>query len=169
MSDSQHHAPGLMQQFISTAILFVLGAVMVVIFARLAGWGPAPGGSREALSEAAVADRIQPVGNLKFTGAAVATEPRAGEVVYQQVCSACHAAAVNGAPKFGDAAAWAPRLKTGFEALLASALKGKGNMPPQAGAASELEVARGVVYMANKAGGKFDEPKAPAAAASAAK
>jgi hypothetical protein len=30
-------------------------------------------------------------------------------------------------------------------------------------ASSELEIGRAVVYMANQAGGKLDEPKAPAA------
>jgi cytochrome c5 len=74
-----------------------------------------------------------------------------------------------GAPKFGDAGAWGPRVKTGFEALLNSALKGKNSMPAQSGgAASDYEIARAVVYMANQGGAKFDEPKAPAAAASAA-
>ena len=41
-------------------------------------------------------------------------------------CSACHAAGVAGAPKFGDHAAWEPRIKAGYESLLNSALKGKG-------------------------------------------
>ena len=75
-----------------------------------------------------------------------------------------------GAPKVGDEAAWAARIKTGYDALLASALKGKGNMGAQGGGDfSDFEIARGVVHMVNKSGGKLDEPKAPAAAASAAK
>ena len=50
-----------------------------------------------------------------------------------------------------------------------TALKGKGNMPAQGGGdSSDFEIARAVVFMANKGGAKFDEPKAPAAAASAA-
>jgi cytochrome c5 len=60
-------------------------------------------------------------------------------------------------------------VKTGYEALLTSALKGKGNMGAQGGGDfSDYEVSRAVVYMANNGGAKFDEPKAPAAAASAA-
>ena len=39
------------------------------------------------------------------------------------------------APKLGDKAAWAPRAATGKDALLASVIKGKGAMPPKAGAA----------------------------------
>jgi cytochrome c5 len=75
-----------------------------------------------------------------------------------------------GAPKIGDEAAWGPRVKAGYDTLLNSALKGKGNMPPQGGGdSSEFEIGRAVVFMANKGGAKFDEPKAPAEAASAAK
>src|SRR5678815_309459 len=74
-----------------------------------------------------------------------------------------------GAPKLGDVAAWGPRIKSGFDALLHSALAGKGQMPPQGGGDfSDFEIARAVVYMANKAGGTFPEPALPAAAASTA-
>ena len=94
---------------------------------------------------------------------------KTGEQVYQGQCVACHGAGVAGAPKFGDAAAWGPRIGSGYEALLNSALKGKGAMAAQGGGEfSDFEVGRAVVYMANKGGAKFDEPKAPAAAASAA-
>ena len=61
-------------------------------------------------------------------------------------------------------------VKGGVEALLTSALKGKGNMGAQGGGDfSDFEIKRAVVYMANQSGAKFEEPKAPAAAASAAK
>jgi cytochrome c5 len=74
-----------------------------------------------------------------------------------------------GAPKTGDEAAWAPRIKTGLDALVQSALKGKGAMAAQGGGEfSDFEIRRAVVYLANKGGAKFDEPKPPAAAASAA-
>ena len=62
----------------------------------------------------------------------------------------CHAAGVLGAPKLGDAAAWGPRIKTGVEALLNSALKGKGGMAAQGGGEfSDFEIHRAVVYLAN--------------------
>jgi cytochrome c5 len=94
---------------------------------------------------------------------------RTGEQVYAAQCSACHAAGLANAPKFGDEAAWGPRVKAGYEALLASALKGKGAMSAQGGGEfSDHEIGLGVVYMANKGGGKLAEPKAPAAAASGA-
>ena len=94
---------------------------------------------------------------------------KTGEQVFQAQCATCHAAGVLGAPKLGDAAAWGPRIKSGVEALVTAALKGKGAMPPQGGGDfSDFEIHRAVVYLANQGGAKFDEPKTPAPAASAA-
>jgi cytochrome c5 len=121
------------------------------------------------MSDEAIAQRIQPVGVVMLKDATAVVALRTGEQVYAAQCTACHAAGLAGAPKSGDEAAWAPRIKTGYEALLNSALKGKGAMAAQGGGEfSDFEIGRAVVYMANKAGAKFDEPKAPAAAASAA-
>ena len=57
-----------------------------------------------------------------------------GKAVYDKTCALCHAAGVANAPKFGDKAAWAPRVATGRAALVASVKAGKGAMPPKAGA-----------------------------------
>jgi cytochrome c5 len=57
-----------------------------------------------------------------------------GKAVYDKTCVVCHATGVANAPKLGDKAAWAPRAATGNDALLGSVLKGKGAMPPRAGA-----------------------------------
>ena len=117
-------------------------------------------------TEKAIAERLQKVGSVEIRDA---NRPlKDGEDVYKAQCAACHATGAAGAPKFGDAGAWGPRIKTGFDALLTSALKGKGAMAPQGGGDhSDVEIARAVVYMANAAGAKFEEPKAPAAAAEA--
>ncbi|KRC11177.1 cytochrome C [Hydrogenophaga sp. Root209] len=117
--------------------------------------------------ELAIAQRIQRVGTVELRDA---NRPLAtGEAVYAAQCVACHAAGVAGAPKFGDAAAWAPRIATGYEALLTSALKGKGAMGAQGGGAyRDAEIGRAVVHMANAAGGKFAVPEAAPAAAPAA-
>jgi cytochrome c5 len=113
--------------------------------------------------EKAVAERIQKVGMVEIRDAN--REMKTGEQVFKAQCSACHATGAAGSPKFGDAAAWGPRIKTGFESLLHSALKGKGAMGAQGGGDfDDLEVARAVVYMANAGGAKFDEPKKAAAA-----
>jgi cytochrome c5 len=57
-----------------------------------------------------------------------------GKAVYDRTCMVCHASGVANAPKLGDKAAWAPRLAAGKDALVTSVVKGKGAMPPKAGA-----------------------------------
>lgn len=119
-------------------------------------------------AEQALAQRIQKVGTIEIRDANRPLE--AGANVYKAQCAACHDAGLAGAPKFGDAGAWAARIATGYEALLTSALKGKGAMGAQGGGAfRDPEIGRAVVHMANAAGGKFAEPQlaAPAAAAAA--
>ncbi|MGH8832696.1 MAG: c-type cytochrome [Polaromonas sp.] len=117
-------------------------------------------------AEKAVAKRIQKIGMVEIRDA---NRPlKSGEEVYKAQCVACHASGAAGAPKLSDAAAWAPRIKTGFDALWQSALKGKGAMGAQGGGDFEdSEIGRAVVYMAAAVGAKFAEPAAPAAAASA--
>jgi cytochrome c5 len=56
-----------------------------------------------------------------------------GKEVYNQACAMCHVPGLANAPKFGDKEAWAPRVKTGRDALLTAVLKGKGAMPPKGG------------------------------------
>ena len=75
-----------------------------------------------------------------------------GEALYKQVCTACHMQSVAGSPKFGDKAAWAPRIKTGIDAMTTSVIKGKGAMPPKGGSsASDTDIRAAVEYMANAA------------------
>ncbi|HEX9813131.1 MAG TPA: c-type cytochrome [Burkholderiales bacterium] len=71
-----------------------------------------------------------------------------GKAVYDAKCAACHAAGVAGAPKLGDKAAWAPRVKAGEAALIQSVVKGKNAMPPRAGQnASDKEIKESIEYM----------------------
>jgi hypothetical protein len=53
--------------------------------------------------------------------------------------------------------------------MLATAIKGKGAMPPRGGAAdlSDYELTRAIVYMANQSGGSLKEPPAPKPAVAA--
>jgi cytochrome c5 len=141
-------------------VFIIIGLVYFVVSQNK----PAAGASN---LEKAVAQRIQKVGSVEIRDAN--RELKSGEEVFKVQCTACHTSGAAGAPKIGDAAAWGPRIATGFEALLNSALKGKGAMAAQGGGDFEdLEIARAVVYMANAGGAKFEAPKAPAAAASAA-
>lgn len=71
------------------------------------------------------------------------------QTVYSQHCAMCH---TKMPPKTGDKAAWAPRLKKGMDVLVASAVKGKGAMPPQVGKSglSEAQVRAAVEYMVER-------------------
>jgi cytochrome c5 len=113
-------------------------------------------------SPEAISARIKKVGSVEIRDAN--RELKAGVEVFKAQCAACHVSGAAGAPKVGDKAAWAPRLGKGYDALLTSALKGKGAMGAQGGGDfDDLEIGRAVVYLANESGGKFSEPKKPEA------
>jgi cytochrome c5 len=169
--DAPHEGPiKTPKQLIWTVIAsFVVPIAIIVLLVNYVVTGDSAGAGTQSMSAEAVALRIQPVGSVMLKDASGAAALRTGEQVYAAQCTTCHGAGLAGAPKFGDEAAWAPRVKTGFDALVHSALKGKGAMAAQGGGDfSDYEIARAVVFMANKGGAKFAEPKAPAAAASAA-
>lgn len=128
-----------------------------------------------SLSKEAIEARIAPVARVELAAAAGSAAPlKTGQEVFQSVCSTCHGAGIAGAPKFGDASAWAPRIAEGVNTLWEHALKGyqgkNGVMPPKGGATqlSDVEVERAVVYMANAAGAKFSDPPVPAGTQEAA-
>jgi len=179
MSDATHSEPQdshegpikTPKQLIATVVAsFVVPVLIIIMLINFVALDNKPGAGSDGMSAEGVARRLQPIGVSEYRDLSDARSMKTGEQVFQAQCSACHLAGVAGAPKMGDDAAWAPRVKTGYEAMLASALKGKGNMAPQGGGDfSDYEIGRAVVFLANKGGGKLDEPKAPAAAASAAK
>ena len=94
---------------------------------------------------------------LVFSNAVAATDP-----VYQQVCSACHAAGVAGAPKVGDTKKWAPLIAEGQVILTAHGYVGIRAMPAKGGKPdlSLKDFAGALVYMVNQSGGKWTAPNA---------
>src|SRR5438094_6781591 len=139
----------------------VIGIVLLVqLVTSMRGADP------NALTPDAVAKRIQPVGHSELGAAGGAAGGKSGEEVVKTTCAACHQTGVAGAPKMGDKAAWAPRIKEGLNELVKDAIKGIRGMPPKGGnpSLSDDEVARAVVFMANQAGAKFKEPAAKAPA-----
>ena len=161
------------KQLIVTVLLaFVIPVVAIILLVNYVAHDHRPGAGSDGMTPEAIARRIQPVGKVDIRDASQPAALRTGEQVYTAQCTACHAIGAAGAPKVGDTAVWAPRLKQGFDALVQSALKGKGNMPAQAGGDfSDVEVARAVAHLGNQSGAKFTEPAqaaAPAAAASPA-
>lgn len=125
------------------------------------------------MTQEAIAERLQPIARLALAtaapapGAQGAAALKGGQAVYAETCAACHGEGIAGAPKLGNKKAWAPRMAQGFDTLVKHAVEGftgkDGTMPPKGGGSYEdLEVARAVAYMANKAGASFAEPASPA-------
>ncbi len=155
----------------AVALSFIVPILLIVLLANYVTAQKKPAAGSDGMSEQAVAARLQKIGSVEIKDVSDPASMKAGSAVYAAQCAACHAAGVANAPKLGDAAAWAPRIKTGYEALLTSALKGKGAMGAQGGGDfSDYEIGRAVVHMANQAGGTLPEPKfvAPAGTAAAA-
>jgi cytochrome c5 len=153
------------KQLIVTIVLAFLVPIIIILMLvnMVASYGRAGAGSN-ALTPEAIDKRIAPVAGFDLVDANAPKVFKTGEQVFSSVCTSCHTAGVAGAPKVGDNAAWGPRIKEGLEAMFNIALHGKGAMPPKGGnpSLSDYEVERAVVFMANKSGGNFKEPEAPA-------
>ncbi|HEX7048200.1 MAG TPA: c-type cytochrome [Gammaproteobacteria bacterium] len=126
--------------------------------------------SESPIAIAAVDHRLEPVGQVYTTNdpaprpvkVAVTAEPEAaegpvdGQAVYDQACFACHGTGAAGAPKMGDAAAWADRIAKGIEILHQHAIEGfsgeTGIMPPKGGRTdlSDAQVKTAVDYMVSQ-------------------
>jgi cytochrome c5 len=94
----------------------------------LAACAPEPQGTRTE-----IAQRIAPVGG-----------------VYNTYCVACHMSGAAGAPKYGDAVAWAPRIAKGKDALYESTYNGLNGVMPARGTCmdcSDEELQATVDYM----------------------
>lgn len=80
-----------------------------------------------------------------------------GPQVYNEACIACHGSGIGGAPKFGDGAAWAPRIAQGIAVLREHAIVGyqgsTGYMPPKGARIdlSDKEIHDAVDYMVAEA------------------
>jgi len=166
-----HEGPIKTPKQLALAVLasFVVPIAVIVLLANYVNFGTKPAAGSTGMTPETIAARLAPVGRVAVRDANAPVVLRTGEQVVTAACAACHMAGVAGAPKIGDAAAWAPRIKQGYDVLLNSALKGKGAMGAQGGGDySDIEIGRAVVHMTNLAGGKFAEPAVPAPAAASA-
>ena len=124
--------------------------------ATAAAAAPASGAAADAGAASQAAAALAAIASVPAAappaGAQTADASQAGKVLYQQVCQACHAAGVLGAPKFGNKDDWAPRLKDPMDVVYNYALHGKGAMPPKGGSnASDADVKAAVDYMVTAA------------------
>jgi cytochrome c5 len=146
------------------AVALVVGIILLVQLA-IGAYASRSLKNDPAMSDAAVAKRLAPVAVLAIDpnapppaaapptiappAAKAAQAAGSGKAIFDQVCTTCHATGVAGAPKLGDKAAWAPRLKDGKNGLYNVALHGKGAMPPKGGnpSLSDADVKAAVDYM----------------------
>jgi cytochrome c5 len=132
-----------------SVVLGILIAFTICLFAFARGLGREQNadGLQDPLVQKAAQQNTAPYGREAIAGqdnsalaiqatpasGSAAAVPTTGEEAFKQVCSACHGAGINGAPKAGDKAAWAPRIAQGKETLYHDAINGKGAMPPKGG------------------------------------
>ncbi|WP_175676200.1 c-type cytochrome [Burkholderia ambifaria] len=118
--------------------------------AATAGASGADASNAQAAAAMAAIAAIPKAGEKPAAAPTSADAASAGKALYTQVCQACHAAGVLGAPKFGSKDDWAPRLKESMDTVYNYALHGKGAMPPKGGSnASDADVKAAVDYMVN--------------------
>ena len=73
-----------------------------------------------------------------------------GQALYQDYCYSCHNPGIGGAPRLGDAEAWAPRAAKGADLLLQTTIEGIApGMPPRGlcMSCSDAELAQVIDYM----------------------
>ena len=151
MSESQSSDTQFFNSF--SMVLGLLVAFAIVLFAVARSMGADSQGAAvllEPLHLASVQKNITPFAQVAVAGkdnsalaasvspagaAPAVNVPATGEQAFTQVCSACHGTGINGAPKVGDHAAWAPRIAQGKETLYKDAIAGKGAMPAKGGTA----------------------------------
>jgi len=151
---------------IGAGIVLAITAYMVI---------PTLGGGPDVdMSEAAVQERISPVGAASTaaksvpapakaepaaapnasaeSGTKTASAARSGEKIYNSTCTACHSTGAAGSPVLGDKEAWAPRIATGMDAMMEIAINGKNAMPPRGtcGNCTDDELKSAIEYMVSK-------------------
>lgn len=132
----------------SLQIVFLVIAGFLLLVAIAVGFSKSTPHGEDAEAD----ERIAPVAEVSMTATPVVAAnagKRSGEELYNAACAACHGSGVMGAPKAHDKAAWSARLGGNLKALVESAIKGKGAMPPKGGAgdATDEEIMKAVEFM----------------------
>ncbi len=138
----------------------VLLTVVLIILAYMVG-GEAGSQKSDVYIEANIQEamvRTMPVASMAIGDVSeqevtmADTQTQSGESVYQSACAACHTAGIAGAPKYGDGAAWEPRIAQGAEVLYEHAINGFNTMPAKGGSTnlSDDAVKAAVDYMIGK-------------------
>lgn len=144
------------KHFFDTFML-VLGILVVIAFGLYFGARSISARTQERMvlqdpiMQKAIEERLRPVGQVAISGednsaleiqapapaTPVMAKDLSGEEVYNMACVACHGAGLAGAPKFGDKAAWTPRVAKGVDTLHKHSITGftgnSGVMPAKGG------------------------------------
>ncbi|MFC1665877.1 c-type cytochrome [Pseudomonadota bacterium] len=162
--------PILKASIVSLGLLIALIVGIIILASVVSGQNAAQIGATDQKATQLIAERIKPVGqlNLPKDGGTLANVSAAvietvvpaanaasdaGKATYDKACFICHATGVAGAPKLGDAATWAERIKQDMKVLEEHAIKGftgkTGAMPAKGGnsALSDDDVKAAVKYM----------------------
>jgi len=129
------------KQFFSTFFAIMAGLAVLAIILVIMAISLTSEVSESRPEEVAL-ENIKPVGQVYIAGesepepepvaaAAADAGPKSGDEVYNGSCAACHGTGAAGAPKLGDAAAWAPRIAQGMDTMLSNATNGLNAMPPK--------------------------------------
>ena len=171
---SHHHSHNEPEQLTQKSALTIAGVAcafatgpLVMLYLLAQAINPSSAQTTGDMSANAIADRLRPVAQFELIPAVKG--PQTGEQVYESLCTSCHTAGTNGAPKTGSGD-WAPRIAKGFDILFKHATEGFNQMPARGGnpKLSDLEIKRAIVYMTGKSGGSFPEPVDENAAADGA-
>jgi len=150
MSESHEKLPKLF--WIQLALAAIIGIIFLTTPSK---HNEESSSSSEAKVETA-SKNLKPVGNVatKTSAEVTSAKSRSGEEVYKASCLACHAAGIADAPKPDDKAAWEPRVATGLDAMIKTAIEGKGAMPARGGnpAVTDEEIKAAILYMTDMAG-----------------
>ena len=149
---------------IAGVALGLAAAPLVLLYLLAQAINPSTGTAGDSMSSASIAERLRPVAGFELVPAVKG--PQTGQQVFEGLCTSCHTAGTNGAPKVGSGGDWAPRIGKGYDTLFQNAVQGFNQMPARGGnpKLSDLEIGRAIVYMTGKSGGSFPEPVDPAAA-----
>jgi len=151
---SAHNDTAFLRMFIMILGALVAFTVIILILANLIIGSVEEERGEDPRMRAMVLERIKPVGKVNVAAAdAAPAAPMSGAEVVAAACNSCHVAGVLGAPKIGDKVAWSQRMAAagGLDGLTASAIKGKGGMPPKGGSmVSDGEIRAAIEEMLSK-------------------
>lgn len=154
--------------------LFWVQIVLVLIVGVLYLFAPTPKGHGDAEAKSPEQKQmiaaLDPIGSVALKKEEVVAAARSGDDIVKANCAVCHSIGLANAPKL-DAGAkgdWETRLAGDMNALVQSAINGKGGMPPRGGDPSltDGEIQDAIVSMLTTVGVEVAEA-APADTAAA--